>query len=130
MLHFYKFLKLHLYNNRRIHRIFFISHFNITTFYTPNILKFWRIWQWRKCLVESKAGAVKYIKGAADKGHTKANLKYGEILLEGNGVKSNIKEALKYLKYAADNGKKQAMFLYGKIIGILLVLKKEKHYHI
>lgn len=51
----------------------------------------------------------------ADKGHVKANFRYGKILYEGEGAKINIKESLKYFKFAADNGNKKAMFYFGKI---------------
>ncbi|OHT07899.1 hypothetical protein TRFO_05001 [Tritrichomonas foetus] len=61
--------------------------------------------------------AIKFLKTAADKGHTKAANLYGEnIQRDSNGNKKMLAEAAKYFKKAADGGDSTAQNNYGSCL--------------
>lgn len=65
-----------------------------------------------KGVTVNKEEAARYIKIAADNGHSKAMHKYAIMLEKGESVKINTNESARYYKLAADEGEVEAMFRY------------------
>lgn len=65
---------------------------------------------------ERASEAAKLFKEVADESDMpEAQLRYGNCLFKGEGVKKNITDAAEYFKRAAENGNATAMFNMGKI---------------
>ncbi|CAG8589793.1 14708_t:CDS:2, partial [Acaulospora morrowiae] len=60
--------------------------------------------------------AIKYFKESADEEVADAQLYYADCLVNGNGVKKDIRKATEYYKKSADNGNICGMYSYGNII--------------
>lgn len=60
---------------------------------------------------EDKAKAAALYQLSADRGYEQAMVRYGIMLMEGDGVEQDYVEAAKYIKMAADRGNANAMFL-------------------
>jgi hypothetical protein len=57
--------------------------------------------------------AAEYLKRAADQGHAKSQVNYGNCLRQGNGVKIDLRKAAGYYKLAADQNLPHGQLSYG-----------------
>lgn len=76
--------------------------------------------------------AARFLRLAAEGGHTESQYLCGCILLSGNGVKKDCQKAAVFLKYAADAGNVDACFLCSKLLsegnGVKKDAKKAMYY--